>query len=289
MNPENHLIIAENKWLLPAYVFLERAFKTTPLPSHDHRHHYRVWQNARQLLLQLEKLGVSMEPSLVEALLLGCMFHDVGMLHERGKDHGAAGTEIFLQFIHKNTHKPKRLEDIIDTIREHDDKSYVQAGRLLHEGKIQLLPALQISDDLDAYGYIGIYRFSEIYLLRGTAMEDLGLKIIANLSSRYGNFMANCSRFPEMIKIQSIRQHTIESFFRHYNLQIRKKEHTGEEPAGGPFLVIKHIYRQVMMNAASLEEASKNIIDSEKDVYVQRFFTSLKNELEMFHYPNESD
>jgi hypothetical protein len=285
MNLGQSLTQAEEQWLKTSFDFLQKEFKGTPLPSHDHRHHYRVWTHARKLLSEIEKLGITAEPSLVEALLLASMFHDAGMLKEKAKEHGNAGAEIFLEFIEQSSNRPARMDDILDAIRDHDDKSYYLAGRLIKEGKIHLLPALQISDDLDAFGYIGVYRYSEIYLLRGIPMEDIGLKIIANLSGRYGNFMSNCSRIPEMIKIHSMRQHTIESFFRHYNLQIRKKEDTGEEPVSGPVEVVKQIYRQVMMNTPTIEDICRNVVESTQDNYVQRFFTSLGNELEAFTYP----
>ncbi|MFW5645542.1 MAG: hypothetical protein ACOCZL_06480, partial [Bacteroidota bacterium] len=142
--------------------------------------------------------------------------------------------------------------------------------------------ALNICDDLDAFGNIGIYRYAEIYLVRGIPFEDLGLKIIANLSGRYGNFMTNCSRLPEMIKVHSIRHHTTESFFRFYNLQIRKMEETGEQPESGPIAIIKHIYREVLKNTHSINSVIENILKSSDDQYVNDFFIALKKELDFF-------
>ncbi|MFW5821108.1 MAG: hypothetical protein ACOCWA_07455, partial [Bacteroidota bacterium] len=127
-------------------------------------------------------------------------------------------------------------------------------------------------------GNIGIYRYSEIYLLRGMPFEDLGLKIIANLSGRYGNFMANCSRLPEMIMIHSMRHHTIESFFRMYNLQIRKIEETGQQQDTGPLKVVKHIYKELMKNTPDIPGICKNVLNTSEDQYVKNYFQSLKDE-----------
>lgn len=285
MNLENLLKLAEGQWLAPSFTFLMNAFKTTPLSSHDHRHHFRVWQHARKLLVELDKKGFTADYSFTESLLLASMFHDAGMLKERGKSHGEAGTRIFREFLEQSPLKPEQTEDILQVILDHDDKSYYLAGRLVKDGKIQLLPALQISDDLDAYGFTGIYRYSEIYLLRGIPMEDLGLKIIANVAGRYNNFMSNCSRLPEMVKMHSLRHHDIESFFRTYNLQIHKKEETGKDPQSGPVAVVRHIYRQVMMNTATIEDVCRNMADFSEDEYVKRFFKILNDELEAFNYP----
>ena len=38
-----------------------------------------------------------------------------------------------------------------------------------------LLTILSVSDDLDAFGYIGIYRYTEIYLTRGIDPEKIGI------------------------------------------------------------------------------------------------------------------
>jgi hypothetical protein len=227
------------------------------------------------LLRQLSKQNIIPDFNFVEAMLLSSMFHDSGMIKVKGDEHGKAGIGILHEFLDIEKKQPASKELIEEAIEKHDDKSFSLAGRLLTDGNIQLLPALHISDDLDAMGQIGIYRYSEIYLLRGIAFEDLGLKIIANLSGRYGNFIANCSRLPEMIMKHSVRHHTIESFFRSYNLQIRKIAETGENQKSGPVGVVKSIYRQVLMNTPTIEEISKNIMDSTEDVYIQNFFKSL--------------
>jgi HD superfamily phosphodiesterase len=279
MDLEKHLEKAESLWLSSSIDYLKTQFSKTPLPSHDHHHHLRVWNNAKNLLRQLSKQNIIPDFNFVEALLLSSMFHDSGMIKVKGDEHGKAGVGILHEFLDKEKQQPASKVLIEKAIEKHDDKSFSLTGRLLVEGKIQLLPALHISDDLDAMGHIGIYRYSEIYLLRGIAFEDLGLKIIANLSGRYGNFITNCSRLPEMIMKHSVRHHTIESFFRFYNLQVRKIEETGEDQKSGPVGVVKNIYRQVLMNTPTIEEISKNILDSTEDVYIQNFFKSLMNEV----------
>lgn len=279
MDLEKHLEQVESVWLSPAFDFLKNKFIQTPLPSHDHNHHLRVWKYAKDLLIQVSRQNIHPDKKFIEALILSSMFHDSGMIKIRGDEHGKASVEIFREFLSSSGKSPEDQTMIESAIEKHDDKTYSLAGRLMIEGEIQLLPALHISDDLDALGNIGIYRYAEIYLLRGIPFEDLGLKIIANLSGRYGNFVANCSRLPGMIMTHSIRHHTIENFFRNYNLQIRKIDETGEDQKSGPIAVVKNIYRQVLMNVPTIEEISKNIVDSTEDVYMQKFFKALLDEI----------
>ncbi len=279
MHLEQQLKKSEEQWLTPAFEFLKTKFEKSPLPSHDHFHHLRVWKHGRKLLYELEKQDREIPYVFVESLLLACMFHDSGMVKEKGPEHGLISSEIFNEFLEKTNKQPADTSTVSLAIEQHDNKTYAFSGKLITDGEIMLLPALNISDDLDAFGNIGIYRYAEIYLLRGIPFEDLGLKIIANLSGRYGNFMANCSRLPEMIKTHSMRHHTTESFFRLYNLQIRKMEDTGEQPESGPVSVVKHIYREVIKNAENIEVLTENIIKSTDDKYVLSFFKDLKKEI----------
>jgi len=271
---------SEEKWLDPSYQFIKSKFETKPLPSHDHTHHLRVWKYAKQLLLELVRAGKTINGEFVESLLLASLFHDSGMIEEQGSSHGKISSKIFREFLKTQNQDPLETERITEVIEKHDDKTFRLAGRLINGDSVSLLPALHISDDLDAFGNIGVYRYSEIYLLRGVPMEDLGLKIIANLSGRYGNFMSNCSRLPEMIRIHSMRYHKTESFFRQYNLQIRKTQEAESILNGGPVGVIKNIYRQVLMNIPSIKELSENIKKSSEDAYIHRFLNELENELQ---------
>jgi HD superfamily phosphodiesterase len=279
MDLERELKKYEEKWLIPSFEFLKKKFSQHPLPSHDHFHHKRVWNHARKLIVEISGQGKTITPDFIESLLLASMFHDSGMIKEKGEDHGKAGVEVFEAFLSETGENPSMSQSISDAIENHDNKKYQLSGKLFVDNEIQLLPALNISDDLDALGKIGVYRYIEIYLLRGIPFEDLGLKIIANLSGRYGNFMANCSRFPELIRIHSMRHHSIESFFRFYNLQIRKTEETGVIQNTGPILVAKSIYKEVLKATPSIEQISNNIRNSSDDKYVNDFFDELLKEI----------
>lgn len=274
-----NIILAKGKWLEDIYSFLETEFTKTPLPSHDHLHHLRVWNNSKFLLQQIVNLNIEIDYNFTEALLIASLFHDSGMLKTYGKDHGLAGKIICYKFLSEYKEKPVRLNDILSAIEKHDDKTYMGSGPLINENKPNLLTALNICDDLDAYGKIGIYRYAEIYLMRGIPLEDLGLKIIANLAGRFRNFISNCSKLPEMIRIHIPRFNEIENFFRHYNLQLRQIEAGKGNPNSGPVAVIKNIYHQTLMHQNDMENICDAILSENSDNYIQHFFNKLKNEI----------
>lgn len=75
-----------------------------------------------------------------------------------------------------------------------------------------------------------------------------------------------------------MRHHTIESFFRMYNLQIRKIEETGQQQDTGPLKVVKHIYKELMKNTPDIPGICKNVLNTSEDQYVKNYFQSLKDE-----------
>ena len=273
----SHIESSEKKWLNLIFTFLKEKFEISPLPSHDHYHHLRVWQNARLILEQLTYKGGNPDYVFVESLLISCMFHDVGMINTMEKNHGKESKEICIEFFNTKD-KPSDLLSILEAIERHDDKSYSGFGPLIHNSKINLITALNIADDLDAFGFIGVYRYTEIYLMRGIPFEDLGLKIIANLSGRFRHFISNCTGMDQVISTFIQKHHEIENFFRIYNLQIRKLESGEGESKSGPLAVVKQIYRFTLMDFKSIPEVCDHVLETEKDSFFREFFTSLKEQ-----------
>lgn len=279
MPTEEFLKVAEGKWKKTVLAYITKIFTDDLLPSHDHTHHKRVWNYGRSLIQQTQATGVEMDSEFPEKLLLASLFHDTGLSKSTQEEHGIHSRKIFEDFLLAQGNDPKNFLEIAEAIEHHDDKSYLESGSLIIKNQIQLLPALNISDDLDAFGNTGIYRFSEIYLLRGIPFEDLGLKIIANLSGRYRNFIMNCARCPALVREHTLRHSTTEGFFRNYNLQIRKIERGEANPLVGPVGVIKEIYREVLGNTPDIITACENVVSRNCDPYIIRFFNDLRNEL----------
>ncbi len=274
-----NIILAEKKWLNEIYNFLKAEFIKNPLPSHDHLHHIRVWKYGKLLIQQIQNSAIETDYDFIEALLIASLFHDSGMLKTYGKDHGMAGKIICTEFMSEFDEKPARMDEILNAIEKHDNKTYMGPGPLIKDNKPNLLTVLNICDDLDAFGKIGIYRYAEIYLMRGIPLEDLGLKIIANLAGRFQNFNSNCSKLPEMIRIHIPRFNEIDRFFRQYNLQLRKIEAGEGNARSGPVAVIKIIYRYSLLHQNDMESICEAIVSENSDAYIQNFFKDLRKEI----------
>lgn len=269
---------AEERWFESIFEYISQQFKSNPLPSHDQYHHLRVWENAKFLIAQFPDKKVSPDYTFIESLMIASLFHDLGMIKTREKDHGKESKEICQEFFHEKE-KPAKFLEILEAIERHDDKNYSGFGPLISQGKANLITSLNIADDLDSFGNIGVYRFTEIYLLRGIPFEDLGLKIIANLSGRFRHFMSNCTGMDKMITTYLPKYHIIENFFRYYNLQIRKIESGEGDQASGPIAVTKQIYRHTLMNANDIREVCDSILGAGHDEYIIKFFQALKEEI----------
>ena len=164
---------AERRWLRPLYAFCEEQFKAIHLPSHDHSHHLRVWIRARELLRALHDLNIQITAEDVEKILIAVFFHDVGMTVSIQKRHGIESKRICESFFKKSFLEiPVGFEEILDAIEQHDNKCY-DINIIDKCFKKNTLSILSISDDLDAFGFIGVYRYAEIYSRRRIPVDKL--------------------------------------------------------------------------------------------------------------------
>ena len=98
--------------------------------------------------------------------------HDIGMSVDPGVKHGKHSRNLCLQFLNKNNLPETDYRDALEAIEYHDNKDYIS-----NSFKNYLLTVLSVSDDLDAFGITGIFRYSEIYLTRGIDPEKIGYLI----------------------------------------------------------------------------------------------------------------
>ncbi len=269
----------EKKWLNELYGYVKDLFSTCPVPSHDQDHHFRVWKYAAEFLRELAATGREVTHQDAENLIISCFFHDTGMIRENGPGHGNASREICEVYLNATTLAVHNRSVILQAVENHDDKSYHTSPALYSDKGLNISGTLAICDDLDAYGLTGVYRYAEIYILRGIPMEDLGLKIMANLSGRFANFISGCSSLPGMIRRHVIRHNETEDFFRDYNLQLRMIPGNASRPDTGPVGVVSEIFRQTMSGAESITEVCDRVVSTTNENYVLQFFTNLKNEL----------
>lgn len=202
---KQHIQEAEELWLLPLLNFCNNLFLEVFLPSHDHLHHYRVWSYAKDLMLILAESGRKISPDLPQQLILAAFFHDVGLIRTNDEKHGMESRRICEEFFRKGDHPiPEGFPEILEAIEHHDDKSLRRSPFLGDPGQ-QVLRLLSTSDDLDAFGYTGIYRYAEIYLCRNINPKELPARILENLNNRFNNLKNIFEQFPHFIERQEIR------------------------------------------------------------------------------------
>jgi hypothetical protein len=184
MSISTKINIVEIKWLEKLSYECQRIFQPCHIPSHDFEHHKRVWTQAKLLLKSIENTGYIFDISFIENLIVVCFFHDTGLTINLGEDHGKASRELCRSFFngHPNL-EPEGFEEILQTIEFHENKNYT--ANL--PASFSLLSVFAVADDADAFGYIGVYRYAEIYLMRNITPEDLAQKVLANLENRFNN------------------------------------------------------------------------------------------------------
>ncbi len=272
------LKLTEDKWLSKLYNQAKETFLADPLPSHNEEHHLRVWRYATELLSELSSRGIIIDLESLEELIITVFFHDTGMSVTRDSDHGKESRRLCEEWmIRNNFQRDEKSERILIAIEKHDDKSYIFSGGLTTGNHFNLLALLNLGDDLDAFSYCGIYRYSEIYLLRGIPIEELGQQVISNASRRFSNFMGNCMLMPSMIKTHASRYDILENFFRQYNAQLRK-DPTGKSINHGPVNIVKIFYRQILGGVNSVESLCNSAISGHEGMYEKTFFENLRKE-----------
>ncbi|MDX9696628.1 MAG: HD domain-containing protein [Bacteroidales bacterium] len=201
--------IVENKWFNQLYWACKQTFNKTRIPSHDHEHHARVWTICKEILTELNN---TQKPNylLVEGCIIASFFHDTGLSINVGENHGKESRIICEKYFDDNKlKKPENFNLIVEAIEKHDDKEYKSKTMDPHS----LLSILCAADDLDAFGRIGIIRYTEIYLLRGIGFNELPKAILDNLDKRFANFEQNYRFLPDVYKKYSNQYQITRDFF----------------------------------------------------------------------------
>ncbi len=214
MNLADQIIRSENKYLHKLEDFFNEKWGDTKLWSHDLSHHQRVWNNAKELLLNSDNHDISKHETFCDKLIIVCYLHDLGMSVDSGTRHGFQSMKLCEQFLIKNDLNNSDYQDVLTAIEYHDIKDYKNSP-----DNDPLLLFLSVADDLDAFGHIGILRYADIYLKRGIALEDLGNKVLENAGKRFENFETNFHKYPALIQKHRNRYLVISEFYTAYNQQ----------------------------------------------------------------------
>jgi hypothetical protein len=196
-----------NDYLFRLEEFISTRYGNLLLPSHDLNHHRRVWRNARTILEELQRKGFCFTTGFQEQLLIACMTHDTGMAIDAGERHGRESRDICRRFLTENDIPQYLHEEILFVVENHDDKSYTETSP-----PDSLLTILSVADDMDAFGYTGIYRYIEIYLARNNPESCLADMIVTNATRRIKHLAKVYEFLPELCEIQIKRFNILSDF-----------------------------------------------------------------------------
>jgi len=218
MNLTRSIELAEKKYRDFLEDFFNEKWGKTTLCSHGIEHHRRVWQYAKELLNYISSDLKNADKLFPGKLLIACYLHDLGMSVDPEVRHGIHSRELCRLFLLNNNLGASDFGDVLDAVEHHDDKEYKTQG---HSGN-EILKILSVADDLDAFGYIGIYRYLEIYIARGIRPEIIGHEIMKNALKRFQNFELHFGAWPELISKYRKKYLILDSFFTRYNKEVNQ-------------------------------------------------------------------
>ena len=277
MNVLSELQKVEKNWLIPLYTTCQHVFSQTHIPSHNEDHHHRVWIRAKELIKQLENQAITFTRSDLTKIIIAAFLHDTGMSVTIDKTHGKESRKICKKFIEE--YKPKdidNLQELLDVIENHDDKEYQNKFAKIKNPK-NLFKTLSVCDDLDAFGLTGVYRYIEIYLLRGIPVTNIASMVLKNLTNRVNYFTKSFGNLKKFYEKHMKRFDLTWAFFTDLNNQIIHENKT--KSLNGPVGVINLINYHVIAKKMTPVEASKFIIRNTTDDYVKNYFRGLGLEL----------
>jgi HD superfamily phosphodiesterase len=242
------------------------------LPSHGIDHHRRVWIYSKELL-SIIPLNSSTLPKLVPELIIASYLHDIGMSVDSGVKHGKHSSELCIRFLRENNFQENDFADVLNAIECHDNKDYSD-----NSNQDDLLKILSVSDDLDAFGIAGIYRYAEIYLTRGVSYESLGIRIIENAEKRFRNFLEVQGLNVEFIEKHRLRYEVLTDFFAGYNEQLKSYSFGSAKPAG--YCGVIELIADMVKNKLDLNDLFYSIEKYKEDPIIRWFFLELKKEFE---------
>lgn len=184
-------------------------FAASAIPSHDHLHHERVWENVTQLLERLYGAGMVTGSSIAEKAIIAAFFHDTGLTVNRGMDHGRDSRRICGNFLETLTMSDADRLEILDAVEKHDDKAYTGQS-----DPSSLAAIIAVADDMDAFGETGIGRYEEIYQMRGIAASGMPGMIRENVLSRLRHLESTYGIFPDLVEEMRDKAETVISYFR---------------------------------------------------------------------------
>ena len=271
MELEEKILRVEMRLSEPLEKYFSMNYNEQALPSHGINHHRRVWKYIKEVLPY--RFGImGPEDMFLDQMIIACFFHDIGMSEHIGADHGKISRKMCENFLLENEMNINEYADALEAIENHDNKDYNTRER-----RCGLLDILSVADDLDAFGYTGIYRFIEIYLKRNTDPSELGNLILQNAEKRFINFALLFSNHHDFVEKHEIRYRILTDFFTSYNNEIRRHNPAGSSQP--PHIRVIEIIAESAEKKIKIENLPAACKKYAKDRFVSKYFSGLEKEL----------
>jgi HD superfamily phosphodiesterase len=241
--------------------------------SHGLDHHRRVWKYAKEITLFLGYKNLIRDFTLPDKLIIASYLHDIGMSVDKGFRHGNHSRNLCSVFLQKNNLKEADYQDVLLAVENHDNKEYKTAPQ-----KHDLLTILSAADDLDALGFTGIYRYTEIYLLRDINLNDIGHLVKENAATRFKHFVKSFGILDELVEIQTARYQLLESFYTEYNNHLPDYAFGSRNPTG--YCGVVEIINDLAANKTTFQSILIGQLNQSDDEIIHWFFNGLKTENE---------
>jgi hypothetical protein len=272
MNLTGLIELAEKKFKQILEEFFISVYNEKSLSSHGIDHHRRVWSYSKELLQLIPYKNTLHFFHLPSKLILASYLHDIGMSVDPGVNHGKQSRDLCSQFLVRYNLPENDYHDVLEAIEYHDNKDY-NTNTPVND----LLTLLSVSDDLDAFGFTGIFRYSEIYLTRGIDPENMGHLIRENAERRFSNFTKTFGTFNEIVQKHKKRYEILDNFFNKYNKQVPSYHFGTKNPSG--FCGVIEIILFMLNNKLQLNNFYVEPKKKSSDPSIRWFFVELKKEL----------
>jgi HD superfamily phosphodiesterase len=256
--------------------FFISVYDEKSLPSHGIEHHRRVWNYSKQLLILLADQNRDISSHLPLKLIIVSYLHDIGMSVETGIRHGKHSRDLCIQFLNKNNFRITEYQDVLEAIECHDRKDYDD-----NMNENILLRVLSVADDLDAFGFTGIFRYSEIYLTREINYKTIGNLINENAGKRFENFTKTFGFSSELVQKHKHRYNILKSFFIEFTNQVSNYKFGSHHPSG--YCGVIEVVHNMMNYKISLNEIYRKPKIYLTDPVIKWFFDGLKYDLSIIN------
>jgi HD superfamily phosphodiesterase len=272
MNLTSFIDTAEREFRHILEEFFTGVYDESFPSSHNIEHHRRVWKYAKELLPCYIRINPSTDNNLPQKLLIASFLHDIGMSVDPGVKHGHYSRDLCKQFLKENHLKETDYSDVLSAIEYHDDKEYHYS-----DGENDILKILSVADDLDAFGFIGIFRYTEIYLMRKANIFQIGKMIRDNARGRFENFRNIFRTSAELVRKHEQRYRILDDFFSEYNLNAQHYEFGKMEPKG--YCGIIDIINNNILKRTNYSNFTSVSIINHKDPVIKWFFRGLNEDI----------